>query len=329
MSEPIDHHDFNDIIQWSSAYLSLHGYTFKNRIPENVQTTPWSCVLKFETSKGNIYLKQTPKLIALESVIIKTLHGQFHAPVPEIIADNPELHCFLMKDEGQPLRGILKKHFDLVLICKAINQFTSLQLTVANNVDILPHVGVPDWRLDKLPHLFEQLLLEKEILIEDGLSEKETEKLQSLIPTVSDLCKKLSAFDIKETLVQPDFNDNNTLIDNVTQKITIIDLGEIVISHPFFSLLNFLFQMKKHHGVTEEDNRYQSMLDACFKNFITNKSKEILLNAFELAQKLFRIYGALAHYRLMLACDKTKLNSFYGRGKLSSQLKEFLLLCKK
>ncbi len=57
-----------------------------------------------------------------------------------------------------------------------------------------------------------------------------------LLPKASILCKKLSDYSIKQTIVQPDFNDNNTLIDNVSN-ITTIDLGEIVISHPFFSLL--------------------------------------------------------------------------------------------
>src|SRR3990167_11238777 len=218
-----------EIIQWAFEYLSSHRYKLKNNLPENVQSTPWSYVVRFVTSDGYIYLKHTPKLIALEADIIKILHDQFHDSVPEVIAHNSELNCFLMKDAGRTLREILKQKFDVALFCKAINQFTSTQLAIADHVDIFIDIGVPDWRLDKLPDLYMQLLRSEEMLIADGLSEKEISELKKLLPKVSSLCKKLSNYAIKQSIVQPDFNDNNTLIADDLQKITMIDLGEIAI----------------------------------------------------------------------------------------------------
>ena len=106
------------------------------------------------------------------------MHDQFHASVPEVIAHNAELNCFLMKDAGRPLREILKKQFDAALLCKAIDQFTSIQLAVADHVNIFLDIGVPDWRLDKLPDLYKQLLSQKDILIADGLSEIEISELE-------------------------------------------------------------------------------------------------------------------------------------------------------
>lgn len=317
-----------EIIQWAFEYLSSHGYKLKNNLPENVQSTPWSYVVRFVTSDGYIYLKHTPELIALEADIIKILHDQFHAFVPEVIAHNFELNCFLMKDAGRTLREILKQKFDVSLFCKAINQFTSTQLAIADHVNILIDIGVPDWRLDKLPALYMQLLSKKEMLITDGLSEKEISELKKLLPTVSGLCKKLSSYAIKQSIVQPDFNDNNTLIADDFQKITMIDLGEIAISHPFFSLLNCLQQAKKHHGLTDEDDAYQQLMDACLKNYMDFESKENLLDAFEIAKIIWFIYGALASERLMLACDKSKfITSFQRHGKPSAPLKEFMTTC--
>jgi len=318
----------NDIIRWGLGYLLSHGYTIKDTHPENVQIRPWSYVIRYDTSEGFVYLKQTPKLIALEATITKILHDQFHAPVPEIIASNLELDCFLMKNAGTPLRSLLKKQFDEKLLCKAVDAFTAMQISVSTNADTFINIGVPDYRLDKLPNLYKELISKKDVLIMDGLTENEIDKLHSLIQTVFDLCKKLSAYDIQETLVQPDFHDNNTLIDDASQEITIIDLGEIVISHPFFSLINFLQQIKKHHGLTEQDIAYQYIKDACFKNVIRFESKENILTIFELAKILFPIYGALAHYRLIEACDKTQLESYYGTGKLSAELKVLMSDCK-
>jgi len=65
-----DKNDLNkEIIQWGSHHLSSHGYALKSSLPEIVQETPWSYVIRFEISDGYIYLKQTLKLIALEAII--------------------------------------------------------------------------------------------------------------------------------------------------------------------------------------------------------------------------------------------------------------------
>ncbi len=326
-TEPVtENDDLNkEVIHWGSKYLSSHGYALKSDLPEKVQNTPWSDVVRFATTDGYIYLKRTPKLIALEAIITQILHDQFHASVPVVIAHNAELNCFLMKDAGRPLRQILKKQFDAGLLCKAIHQFTSIQSDVADHVDIFLNMGVPDWRLDKLPGLFGQFLSKKDILIADGLSEMEISELETLLPKISNLCRKLSSYSIKQTIVQPDFHDNNLLI-NDTQNITIIDLGEIVISHPFFSLTNFLWQAKKHHALKDEDDAYLQMINACLKNYMDIESKQHLLDAFATAQILWFVYGALANDRLMNACGKERLMSFQP-GRLSGELKELMAAC--
>lgn len=315
----------NEIIQWSYKAILSHGCTLKSNVPENIQKTPWSHVIRFATSDGYVYLKHTPKLIALEPLITQILHDQFHASVPEVIAYNSELNCFLMKDAGKSLRQILKKQFNAELLCNGILQFTSLQLDIADHVDVLINIGVPDWRLDKLPDLYMQLLSQKSILIADGLSENEISELEMQFPKISNLCKKLSSYSIKQTIVQPDFHDNNLLIDE-RGNITIIDLGEIVISHPFFSLINCLQQAKKHHALKDKDDAYQQLVDACLKNYLSYDSKSRLLNALAIAQILLFIYGALANVRLMHACGREKLISFQP-GRLRGELKKLMVAC--
>ena len=252
------------------------------------------------------------------------MHDQFQAAVPTVIAHNAELNCFLMKDAGQPLRKILKQKFDEVLLCRAIEQFTALQIAIADRVDILLDTGVPDYRLDKLLDLYQKLILQKDLLTAEGLSKTEINKLDELLPKVSALCKNLANYSVKQTIVQPDFNDNNTLIDDTAQNITIIDLGEIVISHPFFSLLNCLRQIKKHHVLTDDDYRYQQIKESCFKNYMhVLISKQELSNAIETAQRIEIVYRIVYGYRFMAVCGKEELVSFqhWIPGKL---LKEFM-----
>jgi hypothetical protein len=299
-----------EINQWACKYLSSHGYTLKNNLPEKVQNTPWSCVVRFASSQGYIYLKYTPKLLALESTIIQVLHDQFHACVPEVIAHNTELNFFLMKDAGRPLRIILKEQFNVAALCKAIDKFTSLQLAVADHVDIFLDMGVPDWRLNKLPELYKEVILQKDLLLADGLSETELGGLEGLVPRITNSCKNLSGYNIKQTIVQPDFNDNNMLIYDFSLDITLIDLGEISISHPFFSLLNCLHQIKKHHALTDTDEAYLKIKEACFINYMNFESKDHFLNAFATAQILWLVYGIVSQYRLMMACGIEKIISF-------------------
>ncbi len=321
--EKFDENLNKEIIKWGCGYLSAHGYALRSDLPENVKDTPWSDVVRFETSDGYIYLKHTPKLLALEAPITQILHDQFHASVPEVIAHNAELDCFLMKDAGRPLRKVLKEKFDVTLLCKAIDQFTSMQLAVADQVSIFLDIGVPDWRLEKLPDLFQQFLFRKDLLMADGLSELEIGELKTLTPKITHLCQKLSGYSIKQSLVQPDFHDNNILIHETSQHMTFIDLGELVISHPFFSLVTCLQQAKKHHGLTDENDAYLQLMDACLENYGTPGSQEELLEAFETAKILQFVYGALATDRLMTACGKEKLMSLQP-GKLGAPLKELL-----
>ena len=312
-------------IDWALKSLESSGYKLKSKLPENILNTPWSYIIRFETSDGLIYLKQTPELISLEAEIINILADKFNIRVPEIIAHNAQLNCFLMKDAGRSLREILKQKFDINLFCKAINNFTSMQLATADNVNDFIDIGVPDWRLDKLPDLYMQLLAQKDMLIADGLLESELIELKKLLPKVSSLCQKLADYKIKQSIVQPDFNDNNTLIADKSEDITIIDLGEIAISHPFFSLINCLYQAKKHHAVTNKDDDYIKLEDACLNNYMIFGSKKYLLEALEIARILWFIYGALGQYRLMAACDKSKFaSSFQRHGRVSPVLKEFL-----
>lgn len=316
-----------EAIEWAIHYLLSNGYELSEPEPDTIQDTPWSYVARFITSSGHIYLKCTPKLLGLEVDVIHVLSHEFQAPVTEVIVHQPSLHCFLMKDAGATLRSILKRNFDMDLVCKAVNQFAATQLKVADKLNGLMDIGVPDWRLDRLPDLYQQLLLNKECLVEDGLSVNEIQQLQKLFTKVTELCEKLSSYDIKQSIVQPDFNDNNTLVDE-SSHMTMIDLGELSISHPFFSLHNFLLQMKKHHGLTENDARYLKIKDSYLSNYMHYESKEHLREAFFMMQLLFPVYCALSDERLLNACDKTSLRSLFpGQARPGRSLKGFLVAC--
>lgn len=314
----------NQTNMWALQQLAFLGFSVLDDDVEKILDTPWSYLARYKTSGGFIYLKHTPELFFLEPSVIQLLSDKFNASVPVVLATNPKLNCFLMQDAGNNLRALLKTNFDEKLILRTIEQFTDLQIATQDQIGNFFDIGVPDYRLDKLPTLYTNLIKQKDLMIAEGLSDAELDKLEKLSEAVINVCNKLSCYNIKETIVQGDFNDNNTLVDDSCQKITIIDLGEIIISHPFFSLLNFLQQIKKHHGLTEEDDLYQRIKESCFKKyrdcFATDEDFQDALATAKIASNI----RSLAYQdRFMKACGKENLKQ-YNHWKLGDLLRKFL-----
>lgn len=86
-------------------------------------------------------------------------------------------------------------------------------------------------------------------------------------------------------------------------------------------------QAKVHHALTNQDDAYRLLMDACLKNYIVFESKNKLLDAFATAELLWPVYEALAQYRLRIACDEARFLSFQRYGKLSGRLEEFIIAC--
>ncbi|KTD46201.1 phosphotransferase [Legionella quateirensis] len=298
------------IMNWATASLNSKGYSLVGQ-PEMIQETPWSNVIRLPTLQCDVFLKQPAPLLANEARVIQFLAHQFNSNVPCIIADNDELHCFLMKDAGISLRKYLNEENKPDLLCQAIKQFTAFQRSTEGSIQPFLKLGIPDWRLNQLPGLYWEIINDKDFLKEDGVTESELEQLNYLYPLVIEQIKALSQFGICETLVQPDFNTNNILIDPDTQKFTLIDLGELAISHPFFSLHNFLYTATVHHEVKEQDLIWHQMLEACLENWSDLWPKAKLLEGYLLSKTLWPIYSVCVNYHFMHCVDLQALNSWY------------------
>ena len=313
------------IIKWATDCLISKGYSLQGS-PEIVLETPWSNVIRFSILQYDVYLKHMPPAISLDPKIIQLLMDQCHASVPVVIASNEDLHCFLMKDAGLNLRAYLKTEFQPDLLIQAIREFTAIQRSTENHIQSFLALGVPDWRLDQFPKLYDHIIKQTDCLKADGMTDNELKVLQDLSPKVGEQCALLSQYQIPETLVQPDFNTNNILFNPDTKKMTLIDLGEIAITHPFFSLHNFLYQATIHHGVQEGDQIWHQLQNACFENWLEFATPKKLLEGFMLAKKLWPIYGALGCYRLMMSVDLQAFRSHYAKkpNKLADSFREYI-----
>ena len=296
---------------WARQYLLDRGMAGQLSEPEIVISAPWSEVVRFHTDKGAIYLKTTPERLALEAPIIEVMQSEYACHVPTLIGVNAPLHSFLMEDAGVRLRSLLKSNFDTSLASQGIQLFTQWQMDVAHHISPLLNLGVPDWRLENMPSIFEGFLRNKNFWEAIAIDEELHHSLMAVVPAIQALCEKLQSYNIPPSFVQPDCNDNNLLIDPTTQRITLIDVGEIVISHPLFSVVNYLYVLEKHHRVSFSEAVYTAIRTSALEAFLVREKEDRLVDALSIVTQLWPVYWALSQYRLVQACGSVLINNGY------------------
>lgn len=306
-------------IKWAVSYLNSTGYQIRSSSPDVIQDNPWSTVYRFETNKGFVFLKTMPKKLSIEAEIIAILRKKFNAPVPRIIASDQDLCCFLMQDAGIKLHDYFKENFQSKIFIKAMQDYAVLQMSTHNKTQIFLDMGVPDWRLEKLPELYANFIAHDELLLEDGLSSEELIKLKKLEPKFVSICEKIANFKIADTFGHADFHDKNILVDPSTNETTLIDLGEVVITHPFFSLHNCLYMAKENFSLSNEQDqmiRYESL-----KPWLAWETQENLLEVMSLISQCWSIHAVLAELRLMNSVNQSAFESLHRQGRLARKLR--------
>lgn len=257
---------------------------------------------------------------SLEPRLIKALAQWDGGSVPKIIAINNDLNCFLMEDAGVPLSKFLKMEIKMDLLVRSLTICANSQRKAVKHLDTLLSIGVPDWRLVKLPGLYLRLLQREALLKSDGLSSAEIKALYTLYPRFSFLCDCLSRLNIPETLEHTDFHDNNILIKN--NHLTIGDWGDAVISHPFYSLVSYLNSATRYHGLKEGDERYIHLQNVYLHKWLEFETKDQLLEAFHLSKRLRPLQVALSFIRVKMGT--TLDSSFVFTGYISEALRAFI-----
>jgi aminoglycoside/choline kinase family phosphotransferase len=312
----------NAHIQWVRSILENKNYQIQSDTPDVIQDNPWSMVYRFKTNQGLIFLKQVPSELSLEPNVINLLRTEFHANVPFIIAENKEQHCFLMKDAGIQLHHYLKQRFNTDILIQTMQTYSNLQISIINHTQQFFNLGVPDWRLEKLPSLYRDLIHQEVLLIEDGLSKDELIKLKQLESKLSFLCERLASYKIKDTFGHADFHDKNILINPDTGQTTIIDLGEVVITYPFFSLHNCLHMAKENFSLT--DNQYHQLQLTCLEPWIKLESQRNLFDILSIINQCWSIHATLGEYRLIQSVKKTNFKNLHRQGRFSRKLRYWI-----
>lgn len=309
-------------IEWAIQQLNVIGYQIHNMMPEIVQQTPWSEVSRFDTNKGFVFLKKVPPSLSIEAKIIRILLEKFHAHVPTLIANNDAEHCFLMQDAGIPLHRFFKDNFQAKILVQIVQEYSEFQLSTIESIDFFLKEGLPDWRLEKLPKLYQDLIEHESLLREDGLNQDELITLKELAPEFTSICEKLSRYKIKDTFGHADFHDKNIVINPQTQKTTMIDLGEVVITHPFFSFLHCLHMAKENFAIS--DLQYDEIKIECFKPWFALESQEHLFEILTLIQQCWSIHAILGEFRLINSVAPAESQELCRQGRFANKFRHWI-----
>lgn len=313
-------------LQWAMQYITLNK-KLEIVAYHQVTETSYSIVHKIETTDGIMYLKQTPAALFLEPIILDFLNKHGCINIPKLIAKNNDLCCFLMTTVGDhSLRQLFNGQVQLAKLIQGILNFTNMQRLLEHKISEMLALGIPDWRLHSFPFLYHQLIQQDQFLIEDGLTEKECEKLYQLYPACVNLCESLSAYRIPETINHCDFHENNMLLDNKTAEIGIIDWGEVVITHPFFSLNGCLWNVTFFNNLKKTDKDFKKLQSQCVSAWLNIYKAEILINALSIADKLSGIFAALS-YQLMYEATKNLPKNVQQEhpGSIAGCLRSFIM----
>ncbi len=303
-----------NIIAWGKHFLESKEYTIIGN-PHTIVETPWSVVVRFSTSVGDFYLKQTPPDLFIEVDIIKAIKiSRPSSPVPSIIALNDEYHCFMMNACGDySLRTKFNGIIDPALLVEGIESYITILRLFERKTDALLDLGVPDWRIERLPNHYIELLEQREMLLDEGLTYDEIDNLKRLIPSIESTCKFLPKNKINETLVNADFNENNLIINQNTNQLSIIDWGESVISHPFFTIASHLRSLARRYKLETNGTMIEHIKQKCLSCWSDVASMNELENIYKKMLSLYPVFSALAIYRLQAAThhkSKEKQNWF-------------------
>jgi hypothetical protein len=288
-------HPYNNIkdaiLDWASSILGEDIIHIKDK-----NVTRYSYVITLKTAQNIYYLKHTPKAFCGEALLLSFIKNKIpHASIPQVIAQNETLDCYITLHCGDAhIRDYLcSASAPANILGQALSRYQQIQNDLSAHLEELFAFNIPDWRLNKLPTIYENFLQDKALL---NTWELDVQQLISLKPRISKLCQKLNDYNIKDSINHADLNGNNVLIDSESGALSIIDWSEVHIGCPLLSQNCFLGILcnRADNALTAQD--YTDLQNQYFTPYFKDA------NEFEVARPslnaVTQIYYILEHYEL-------------------------------
>jgi len=285
--------------EWIRTQANRNSIHITGEIEQN-HAYAWSTVMRAPSNEGTIFFKATAPETIYEIALTQKLAAWFPDDMPELIAVDTAQGWMLMRDGGEQLRASIRPTQNIKPWEPVITRYAELQIGLAEHVDEILALGIPDHRPASLPALYEKLLADQSSLMigeEKGLTSAEFESLQNLTPRFGQICNALTAFGIPASLNHGDFHDGNVLLNN--GRLTFFDWGDASLTHPFVSLRTFFVSIEialelDDYSFTPEMSQ---LLDRYLEAWQAYGEKEALLSAYRLSKPVASISKTLAWHQ--------------------------------
>jgi hypothetical protein len=191
---------------------------------EQPHVYPWSTVLRVPTEQGDVWFKANADALRHEAALVERIAARRPDAVPPLLAADTTAGWLLMADAGESLRTVAPREQSLDRWHEILAFYAGIQLDLADDVDALLALGVPDMRLATLPKAYERLM------DEIGADQR----FRAAVRTVADLCDELAGYGVPELLQHDDLHDGQIFVRD--GRHVVMDWGDACISHPFFTL---------------------------------------------------------------------------------------------
>ena len=210
-------------VAWIDDRLAAAGRR-RTGEPDQGHVRPWATVLRVPTETGSVWFKANAPELRHEAMVTLLLSRRVPDRVPPLIADDPDRGWMLMADGGRRLRELVAEERDLSRWDDVVEGAADIARAMEPDVDELLAAGVPDARLATLPDRYAALVAM------DGMEGR----FRDAVPRVREMAEELATYGVTETLQHDDLHDGQVFVRDDRQLI--LDWGDAVISHPFFTL---------------------------------------------------------------------------------------------
>lgn len=279
-------------IAWIQRRLRERDLASAGQI-EQIHVRDWSTVLRVPTDRGVVYFKATWPPQRYEAAVTSALARWRPADVGVVVATDPRRGWLLIDDAGTKLREILAKRRDLAHWRRVLARYAELQLATARHVAELLRLGLPDRRSSVLREPYERLLDERGLLrigLPEGLTRANVRRLRALVPVVREWCDELGGA-IPNTIQHDDLHDGQIFVRDGTYRI--LDWGDAVVSHPFYSMTVALRSIAYTFELKENSPELRRLLAIYLDPFTAVATAKQVRESYAIARRLGRICRAL------------------------------------
>lgn len=283
---------FAEAERWLRERAQEAGYALTGPVTQ-AHLRLWSCMLTAPTERGPLYFKAVAPAFAFESPLTEALARRWSTHLPPVVAVEAARGWLLTAHGGQVVRELVRGENGLAHWERMLRQFAQMQIESAGEADQLLALGVPDRRLARMPHLYQEIAADRETLLvgrPGGLSEDDWRRAQAFGPEVEALCVELAACGLPDGLHHDDFGPGNALLGPAGDYI-FFDWSDCAVTMPLCSL--FIPLRWARYLLDYDDVTLSRMREAYLEPWRAVVSSERLERALPLALRLAKLQRAL------------------------------------